>query len=679
VVGDAGRDDRAPARLTVAGAMARRLRRLVRPGRLGRLEGAVDHPHAGDLVSPARVEVAGWAANREGPAISVEVRVDERAVAAELGLPRGDVAAAYPRTRAAGRSGWRAVLDLSGNTDADAEIEVVARDAAGAEAVVGRVVVRFPTETRLVAARLDHPRPGEEVGPVLALYGWAITEPAPVRRVDVFVNGAPVGPARPGVLRRDVAGALGRRDALLAGFEHQIVLPDVVPKGARSARVDLVVETTDGTRFELGPVECAVRATPAPDIEPERLAELRARVGAAAPRPAKAKKAKRSRVLVVTHELTLGGGQLYLYELLRNLVPRVPEIAWSLAGSRDGPLVERYEQLGVAVHVQGDLPFWQAAAYEGRLEEMAAWAAPHRPDLVLANALISFPGVDLADRLGVPAVWAIHESYPLRQYFWNIDPARPVSPAVLERAEAAFASAARVVFEADATRTLFRRYGDPGRFEVVAYGIDLAAIDTYRASFDREAVRAANGFTSAATVLLCMGTIEARKSQTLLVRAFEAVAGRYPDAVLVLVGDRGDEHPTNLKEYVATSPFAERIRVLPIVADTYEWYGLADALVSASDIESLPRSALEAMAFELPVIAADAFGVPELLADGETGYVFAQRDLAALIDALDRFLADSPARRRVIAAAAARHVHTHHDSRHYAEVYRGFIRGLLND
>jgi D-inositol-3-phosphate glycosyltransferase len=651
-------------------------RRVLRPGRLGRLTGAIDQPRADDTVSPARIEVVGWAASGAGPPAAVTVRSGEAVVAAELGLLRGDVAAAYPRVPDAARSGWRAVLDLTGAPGAGADLTVTARSSGGEEAELGRVRVAFPTETRLVAGRIDQPLPGTEVPPsVLHVYGWAITEPAPVARVHVEVAGQPVGRARLSVLRPDIGGALGRRDALIAGFEHPVELPKVVPVGGRDDTVEVTVEATDGARFELGPVPFSVLAPPPAEIDDDRLAALRARVAAAAPG---GERSTRPRVLVVTHELTLGGGQLYLFELLRRLVPLLPDVEWSLAGSRDGPLVAEYEQLGIAVHVQGDLPFWQAAAYEGRMEEMAAWAAPRRPDLVLANALVSFPGVDLAARLGVPAVWAIHESYPLHQYFWSIDPARPVSPPVFERAEAAFASAAAVVFEADATRALFQQHGDPNRFVTVAYGIDLGEIDRHRATFDRGVARAAHGFDPDAVVLLCMGTIEARKSQTLLVRAFEMVAPHHPEALLVLVGDRGDEHPTNLREYVARSPVGDRIRILPIVADTYEWYGLADALVSASDIESLPRSALEAMAFDLPVLAADAFGVPELLADGR-GYVFAQRDLAALAETLDRFLTDSPERRATVAAAAAAHVRAHHDSQGYAAAYRALINGLLAD
>jgi len=45
---------------------------------------------------------------------------------------------------------------------------------------------------------------------------------------------------------------------------------------------------------------------------------------------------------------------------------------------------------------------------------------------------------------------------------------------------------------------------------------------------------------------------------------------------------------------------------------------MADLLLCASDIESLPRSILEAMAFELPVVSTDAFGIADLIDDGRT-------------------------------------------------------------
>ena len=82
------------------------------------------------------------------------------------------------------------------------------------------------------------------------------------------------------------------------------------------------------------------------------------------------------------------------------------------------------------------------------------------------------------------------------------------------------------------------------------------------------------------------------------------------------------------------------------------WYGLADILVCASDVESLPRTVLEAMAWETPVLATEVFGLPELIEDGETGWLCAPRDIEALADSLDRALSSSPAERARIGAAA---------------------------
>ena len=59
-------------------------------------------------------------------------------------------------------------------------------------------------------------------------------------------------------------------------------------------------------------------------------------------------------------------------------------------------------------------------------------------------------------------------------------------------------------------------------------------------------------------------------------------------------------------------------------------------LVCASDVESLPRSMLEAMAFGRPVASTAVFGIPELVEDGVSGFLCRDRDLAALRGMLER-------------------------------------------
>ncbi len=98
-------------------------------------------------------------------------------------------------------------------------------------------------------------------------------------------------------------------------------------------------------------------------------------------------------------------------------------------------------------------------------------------------------------------------------------------------------------------------------------------------------------------------------------------------------------------------------------------YLAADLLVCASDIESLPRSVLEAMALELPVLGTDVFGVPEVVRDGETGWLCVQRDTGALADTLARALATPPAERARLAAAARAVIEAEHELEHCAARY----------
>ncbi len=80
----------------------------------------------------------------------------------------------------------------------------------------------------------------------------------------------------------------------------------------------------------------------------------------------------------------------------------------------------------------------------------------------------------------------------------------------------------------------------------------------------------------------------------------------------------------------------------------------AGIFVLPSTSEGLPMALLEAMAYELAIVATDVGGVPDVLSDGEDAIVVAPGDPAALADGLARLAADGELRRRLGAAAATR-------------------------
>ena len=186
-------------------------------------------------------------------------------------------------------------------------------------------------------------------------------------------------------------------------------------------------------------------------------------------------------VLVVTHDLGYGGGQIWLLELLDRMGAG-RDFPATVVSPASGPLAATLRRLGIAVHVSGGVATDQPDAYEGRLAELAAWATPQGFTHVLVNTLLGFAGADLASRLGLPSIWAIHESWP-PGIFWSVAyPPGGIHRQVQHAAMRALAASSAVVFEAAATRALYADYTRPGAAMVVRYGVRTRAIRDYCAA-----------------------------------------------------------------------------------------------------------------------------------------------------------------------------------------------------
>jgi D-inositol-3-phosphate glycosyltransferase len=517
---------------------------------------------------------------------------------------------------------------------------------------------------------LDGPEDGSEVGAVLRVHGW-IRHDAGYDRVELRLDGGP--PRRARLLahgRPDLAAALDEPAARMAGWEALLNVP-----AAAGDRVELEVEAVGPAgRLLLGRRSFVARPPAVAVPDPGRLAVVRARADAVAAghRPREGG----VHLLVVTHHLGLGGGQLYLQEMLRHVLA-AEDVSCTVLALVDGVLRDELEDWGAQVHVTGPVPL-DGLDYEARMLELAGLAVATRANLVLANTTGAFWGPDLAGRLGVPAVWAIHESFTV-DHFERAAWARPPDAHVAARLRAALAGAAAVVFEADATRRLYEPALAPGRSVRIDYGVDLDRIDRYRRDHDRDALRAAHGVDPDQCLLVSVGTYEPRKAQAGLTVAFARVADDHPGAVLALVGDTGTDYAGGVRGVVDRLGMVDRVLLEPVTPDVDAWYLMADGFVLASDVESLPRSMLEAMAFGAPVVASSVFGVPEVITDGHDGLLFEPLDLGSLTAALGRFLALPPDERTTIGARGRRHVETVRPSKYYADAYRRLFEVLIDD
>ncbi|AGP33320.1 glycosyltransferase [Sorangium cellulosum] len=203
-----------------------------------------------------------------------------------------------------------------------------------------------------------------------------------------------------------------------------------------------------------------------------------------------------------------------------------------------------------------------------------------------------------------------------------------------------------VVVVSEAQRAAVRACGvSEARIFHVPNAIDL---DRMPPPVPRARLLAELGLDASVRLVGAVGRISPEKGQRSLVEAFAAVARADPRAALVLVGDGPDE--AAVRADVAARGLGDRARLLGLRRDGAQLIGALDVLALPSRTEGLPNVVLEAFAYGTPVVASAVGGVPELVLDGETGWLVPP----GRPDALARALLDALARPEEAGARATR-------------------------
>jgi glycosyltransferase involved in cell wall biosynthesis len=142
------------------------------------------------------------------------------------------------------------------------------------------------------------------------------------------------------------------------------------------------------------------------------------------------------------------------------------------------------------------------------------------------------------------------------------------------------------------------------------------------------------------------------KGQRHLVEAAALVVRQVPDARFVIAGE--GELRQALERQIREHHLEKHVLLAGFRPDVLSVHKAFDLFVMSSVTEGLGTSLLDAMACAKPVVATTAGGIPEVVADGETGLLVPPRDQHALAEAIVRLLNDAALRQRLGGAGLAR-------------------------
>ncbi len=168
-----------------------------------------------------------------------------------------------------------------------------------------------------------------------------------------------------------------------------------------------------------------------------------------------------------------------------------------------------------------------------------------------------------------------------------------------------------------------------------------------------------------------VGRLAPEKGVDLFLRAAAKLAPRFP-GVSFLVAGEGPER-ASLEGLLRSLGLEGRAALLGEQKEMGVFYRSLDLLVSASRQEGLPMAMLEGMACGLPVVATRVGEVPQVVAEGRTGFLVAPGSAEALAEAMAVLLSD-PEKRAAFGSAGKDRIQTQFSAERmtqdYLDVYR---------
>jgi len=164
---------------------------------------------------------------------------------------------------------------------------------------------------------------------------------------------------------------------------------------------------------------------------------------------------------------------------------------------------------------------------------------------------------------------------------------------------------------------------------------------------------------------LCVGRLTEKKAPYLTLLAFKSVLEKFPDAELRYIGDGAllgiCQDIVTAKKMTDSVSFLGQQTHEVIQSEMRSARAFVQHSVTAADgdSEGTPVAILEASATGLPVIATRHAGIPDVVLNGETGYLVEERDVDGMAEAMLRIASDSQLAGRMGAAGAA-HIRENH-------------------
>lgn len=373
------------------------------------------------------------------------------------------------------------------------------------------------------------------------------------------------------------------------------------------------------------------------------------------------------KVCFISHSSSRGGAELSLLDLVDALSKR--GIACSCVLPSSGTLTDLLVDRGIETAIVKYKPWVHRGPRVLRRAQrtlrnlqailpLVKVIKRSRCDVVYTNTIAVGVGAVAAKIAGKPHVWHIRE-FGYEDHNLSFDLGLWISRRLMGRLSKA------CIANSEAVAEEYAPHLGGTKLSVVYNPVSVE-------SFESETPAEAPWRKEGTLRCILVGRLQPQKGQEEAVGAMAELRRMHVPAELLLLGDADPEFREYINRKVSEFDLTERVHVRGFSEEPIELMNSADVLLMCSRREAFGRVTVEAMKLGKPVVGARSGGTPEVVKDGETGYLYTPgnpRELAARI----RDLYEDPSAREAMGAEGRRRA----DERFTLERYGAQVEEIL--
>ena len=347
-----------------------------------------------------------------------------------------------------------------------------------------------------------------------------------------------------------------------------------------------------------------------------------------------------TRILYVHGIEAIGGAERDLIALLKTLDRHKWEPHVVCPGT--GPFREQLHATAVPTHAlsfppwRKPLAWFQRRSAIGRLETLVNQLDPA---MIHVNDIWWVPHTvrAIASRMSNPVPIVAH----VRQ---EIEPAK-VRRYELDRVDAVIAISRQI------EQSLIAGGVSAKKVRTLYSGIDLSE---RQRTHDDQAIRRMLGLPNGAVLLGTVANLFPRKGYEVMLQALPAIVRAIPTVHYVMVGSDDHGYADRLKRLAHELKIIDRVHIVGFQDPVQPFLSALDLYVHPALMEGFGIAVVEAMAMGKAVVATTTGGVPEVVAQGETGLLVPPGDVESLAATVVSLLEDRALREQMGHSGKAR-------------------------